>query len=197
MAISPDRLPSRRPPTLRLTSIDVAWWRIDAQPPDAWRWDGFPSPRNRFDAPGRRVRYAARTERGAFREHFDGSRRTLAGRDAASSVVRLVGRVRVLDLRNEHTLDLLGLDAEIATGRSDRAMRTCWALSERLLDWYDGGLDGLVYTSRTTPQTSVNLAFTAVAPLQPSVVGPIVERQELLDQLVVDDGFRVDLPGWV
>ena len=142
------------------------------------------------------MRYAARTERGAFREHFAEARRTITARHAGLSVVRLTGRLRVVDLRNEGVLDALGLDGEISTGRSERAFEACWALAERLVDWYGERLHGIVYTSRTTPQTSANLAFLRSAPLRVVAVHPLVDRRALLAQLILDDGFRVDLPGW-
>ena len=196
MVIDVGSLPDAKPEGVRLGSLDVEWWRLDEGSPEQWSWSGYPQPRNRFDAPARRVRYAARTERGAFREHFAESRRTVTERHADLRVVRLTGRVRVLDLRSEATLDALHVDAEISTGRSERAFRTCWALAERALDWWGSELEGIAYTSRTTPQTSANLAFFAHTPLRPTEVGRLHERAELLANLIVDDGFRIDLPGW-
>jgi hypothetical protein len=197
MVLSLASLPTQRPDGLRLTSTSVTWWRLDERPPSAWSWEGFPVPRNRFDAPGARVRYAARTERGAFREHFAEGQRLVTERHAAMHVVRLTGRLRIVDLRAESTLDLLGLDAEVGTGRSERVFKTCWALSERLQTWYGNRLHGLVYTSRTTPQTSANLAFLRNAPLAVTDVGPLESREALLAELIADDGFRVELPGWL
>jgi hypothetical protein len=196
MVITVGSLPDARPDGLRLGSLDVEWWRLDDRSPQLWSWSGYPQPRNRFDAPGRRVRYAARTERGAFREHFAESRRVISVRHTDLRVVRLTGRIRVLDLRSESTLDALHLDGEISTGRSERAFRTCWALAARSIDWWGTDLGGIVYTSRTTPQTSANVAFFQHAPLRPHEVGRLHERRELLAHLVVDDGFRVALPGW-
>jgi hypothetical protein len=196
MVIDVGSLPDAKPEGVRLGSLDVAWWRLDETAPEQWSWSGYPQPRNRFDAPGHRVRYAARTERGAFREHFAESRRTVTERHADLRVVRLSGRVRVLDLRTETTLDALHLDAEISTGRSERAFRTCWALTARAVAWWGPELEGIVYTSRTTPQTSANLAFFEHAPFHLYEVGRLRDRTELLANLIVDDGFRVALPGW-
>ena len=156
-----------------------------------------PRQRNRFDTPSRRVRYAARTERGAFRERYADRSRIVHADDGAVAIVGLRGRLRVADLRNEASLDALGIDGEISTGRSDRVFTTCSLLAQRLLDWYGQELHGIVYTSRTTPQTSANLAFFAHSPLQTTLLGRLHEREEMLAQLVVDDGFRVDLAGWV
>ncbi|MGH3743608.1 MAG: RES family NAD+ phosphorylase [Mycobacteriales bacterium] len=197
MVISVESLPRKRPDGLRLASINAVWWRLDARPPSSWTWDGFARPRNRFDAPGVRVRYAARTERGAFREHFADDHREISAWHASVSVVRLASRIRVLDLRSEPTLDALELDAEISTGRDERVFRTCWMLSERLQEWYGPRLHGIVYTSRTTPQTSANLAFFRQAPLTVTAIGRLDTRESMLADLIADDGFRVDLPGWV
>lgn len=197
MPLSEASLPRKRPDSLRLVSVDAHWWRLDEHSPTAWSWTGFPRPRNRFDVAGARVRYAARTERGAFREHFAESGRVISARHARLRVVVLSGRLRVLDLRSEATLDLLHLDAEIGTGRSKRVFRSCWALSELAQGWYGERLHGIVYTSRTTPQTSANLAFFRNAPLSAVTAGRLDRRTALLAELVADDGFRVDLPGWL
>lgn len=196
MVLSVGALPRKRPDRLGLTTVRASWWRLDEHDPNAWSWAGFPLPRNRFDVPRARVRYAALTERGAFREHFAESGRFITGRHAGLRVIRLTGNLHVVDLRNEATLDQLGLDAEISTGRAARVLDTCRALAERLLDWYGTDLHGVAYTSRTTPQTSANLAFFAHAPLRASSLGGIGDRTDLLTQLVLDDGFRIDLPGW-
>lgn len=197
MVLSAATLVATRPDNLRLASLDVSWVRIDAGRPTSWTWEPFPTQRNRFDAPGRRVRYAARTERGAFRERFADRGRVVRPVDAATIVVALSGRVRVLDLRNERNLDLLGVDAEISAGRSRRVFEASSLLTTRLLEWYDGQLHGIVYTSRTTPQTSANLAFFQHAPLRARALGRLDQRVGLLAHLIADDGFRIDLPGWV
>ncbi len=196
MVLSTATVAAEQPAGLRLASLDVTWFRIDRTPPGRWDWRPFPTARNRFDAPGWRVRYAARTERGAFRERFADGVRRIRVTDAGAAVVVLTGRVRVVDLRNEQVLDALGVDGEISTGRSDRVFDACSLLSARLLHWYGAHLHGIVYTSRTTPQSSVNLAFFAHAPLRARLLGTVGSQVELLDHLVVDDGFRVELPGW-
>lgn len=197
MVVSAGAVPLRRPGGLRLTSVDVRWYRLDARRAGAWSWTGFPQPRNRFDVPGRRVRYAARTERGAVREHFADDRRVIRAHHARLRVAQLAGRLRVVDLRTESTLDQLHLDAEVSTGRAERVLETCWALSARLLDWYGDRLHGIVYTSRTTPRTSANLAFFQHSPLRVTDLGRLDSRGKLLTDLVTDDGFRVDLPSWL
>lgn len=197
MPLSASSLPRVRPDRMRLTSIDLRWFRIDSASPTQWTWTPFPRPRNRFDTPVARVRYAARTERGAFRERFADRRRHIRPDDADSAIVLLAGRLRILDLRQEATLDSLGLDAEVSTGRDPRVLTACSLLAGRIYDWYGQRLHGIVYTSRTTPQTSTNLAFFEHAPVTASSLGRLDERTDLLAQLVIDDGFRIELPGWV
>ena len=51
--------------------------------------------------------------------------------------------------------------------------------------------DGIVYRSRTTPQSSVNLAFFADHPLTVRHAGPLGEQHTLLSALVVADGFAI------
>lgn len=197
MVLSAATVAPSRPDNLRLTSLDVSWVRLDAGLPAAWTWEPFPAQRNRFDAPARRVRYAARTERGAFRERFADRGRVIRGGDAVISVVVLTGRIRVVDLRNERILDLLGIDAEISAGRSRRVFEACSLLTARLLGWYGEQVHGIVYASRTTPQSSANLAFFRHAPLRAESLGRVDGRRDLLAELIADDGFRIDLPGWV
>lgn len=197
MVLSAATIVTTRPDSLRLASLDVSWVRIDALRPAAWSWEPFAAQRNRFDTPGRRVRYAARTERGAFRERFADRGRVVRGVDATGSVIVLTGRIRVVDLRNERTLDLLGVDAEISVGRSRRVFEACSLLTSRVLGWYGDQVHGIVYTSRTTPETSVNLAFFAHAPVTVMDIGTVPTRERLLAELIADDGFRIDLPGWL
>jgi len=191
-----DDLPVERPAGLRRRSIEGAWWRIDTEPPDRWSWTGYPTPRNRFDpADGRcRVRYAARTARGALRERFHDRGRYVGGAELAYRLVRVTGTLRVLDLRPERTLDLLGLDEEVSVGRSPRVFAASQALAARALSWYADAVHGLVYASRTTPRTSANLAFCPWAPVAAEDLGPLADHVDMLTVLVIDDGFTVDLP---
>jgi hypothetical protein len=63
-----------RPAGLRRRSIPVGSeiWRVDATPPAAWDWTGFPELRYRFDplTGAFRTRYAGATLAGAFRERY-------------------------------------------------------------------------------------------------------------------------------
>jgi hypothetical protein len=191
-------IPAALPAGLRLSSLDVEWWRLDAQSPADWDWEPFATLRGRFDPdPGTaRVRYAARTLRGAFRERYADTRRVIRDSDARTQVVRLSGRVRVLDLRTESVLDALGVDDEISTGRDPRVLHAGRVLCARLVEWYGPRIHGLVYRSRTTPASSANLAFFAQAPLAASAEGTVSDQQDLLAALIADDAFRVEVPGW-
>jgi hypothetical protein len=52
-------------------------------------------------------------------------------------------------------------------------------------------VEGIVYRSRTTPETSTNLAFFAHAPLAGDSVR-LDSRADLLDRLVLTRHFAVD-----
>jgi len=191
-------LPSERPRGLRLTILDVPWFRVDDRPPRMWSWSPHSAPRSRFDPAGggHRVRYAAGTLRGAIRERFHDDRRWITAAGLEARVVEVRGRVRVLDLRQERVLDALRVDDEINVGRSHRVLRCSQHLATLLPQWFETRCDGVVYRSRTTPETSVNLAFFSWAPLTAIDIGALADQQALLANLVADDGFRVDLPGW-
>lgn len=190
------RLPQSRPPGLRLVTRTHAWYRLDQQPPRAWRWRGFPEPQHRFDpASGAlRVRYAADSQRAALRERFDGEGRVVSEAALALRVVELTGRISVLDLRHERVLDALGLDDQISTSRAPGVWTACHALTDLLAGWFGERLDGLVYRSRTTPSRSANLAFLKRAPLVARDLGPLRAQEGLLAACITSDGFLVE--GW-
>lgn len=54
-----------------------------------------------------------------------------------------------------------------------------------------GHIEGLAYRSRTTPETSTNLAFLEHAPLA-GTSAPLAGCTELLDRLVLARGFTID-----
>jgi len=110
---------------------------------------------------------------------------------AEHSLVTLTGRIRVLDLRQEPVLDALHLDDQISTSRSDPWWDAAHHLTDSVRDWWGERVEGIVYRSRTTPETSPNLAFFAHAPLVGTSV-PLVTRPDLLDRLVLTRGFTVD-----
>ncbi|MEO6712478.1 MAG: RES family NAD+ phosphorylase [Mycobacteriales bacterium] len=176
--------------------VDAAWWRIDAAAPADWGWEPFPSPRHRFDSAAGlfRVRYAARTERAAFRERFADEGRRISAAHQSDHLVEITGRLRVLDLRNEHTLDALRLDDEVNVGRDPRVLTTAQQLADRLVGWYGDSLHGLLYRSRTTPSASPNLAFFGSAPTTLVDRGPLSRRTATLARLILRDRFAVEFP---
>lgn len=185
-------LPTKKPQYLRTRLLEQRqWWRFDAQDPAQWTWEPFPTPRFRFDsATGQhRVRYAGLTSRGAARERWNPDRYIAAG-DAQVWVTQLAGTPRVVDLRSERVLDHLGLDDRINTARDAATWRTCQVLGDRLRQWFPQ-LDAIVYRSRTTPETSANIAWHRPACLQVVGVAPLRECPDLLDRLVLADGFTV------
>jgi hypothetical protein len=111
-----------RPVGLRRRSIPAGGeiWRVDASPPAAWDWAGFPEPRSRFDprSGAFRTRYAGATLLGAFRERYRSTGLVIPADHRTHHLVRLVSarNLRVLDLRTEKNLDVLQVDDQISTG---------------------------------------------------------------------------------
>lgn len=192
----PERLPVSQPPGLRLATLRRTWYRLDAQHPSRWTWRPFPSPRSRFDSAGGtvRVRYAGDEPRVAMRESFDRDERIVSRRRLEMRLVELIGTVRVLDLRRDRTLDALGLDDRISTGRAAAVWVACQQLIDLVHEWFGERCDGVVYRSRTTPERGANLAFFAHAPLTARDLGPLGEQEELLRSCVLADGFTIR--GW-
>jgi hypothetical protein len=160
----PLALPARRPPGLGLLGLPTGTrlWRIDAEPPEAWTWEGFPEPRHRFDpADGSfRTRYTSTRFYGAARERYLDSGRYIPADHAGHHVVELVASrpFRVLDLRNEQKLDLLGLDDRISTSHEPGVWSVAHRLAERARGWWDR-IDGIAYRARTTPSSTSNIAI--------------------------------------
>jgi RES domain len=198
--VLPPSFPVARPPGLRRRRLRAGTelWRIDSDPPADWRWTGFPVPRNRFDpASGSfRVRYAATTVPGAARERYAATGRYIPTDHGTHQLVRLEADrpLLVVDLKTESNLDALGLDDRISTSRDPETAATGHRLCDALRAWWPdgdaGGLDGILYRSRTTPETSSNLAFFALG-------GFRVTSRRLslcvteLDDLVLRHGFTI------
>ncbi len=189
-------MPATRPVGLRLTAVTHRWYRIDAEPPAAWQWKPFPAPRYRFDsaAGAFRTRYAADTPRVAMRERFDEFDRLVGRADLDTLLVELTGRVQVLDLRLDRTLDALRLDDQINTGRARGVWAACHTLADLVHDWFGPRCDGIAYRSRTTPQHAANLAFFEHARLAARSIGPLRDQTGLLASCLLDDGFAIQ--GW-
>jgi len=197
-------LPVTRPTGLarRRLPAGTTLWRLEAHGPEHWDWAGFATPRFRFDpASGAfRTRYAGSTLPGAARERYRGSGLLIPADHAEQRVIRLVAArpLRVLDLRTERNLDLLDLDDQISTGQHPAVWRTCHRLADAVRRWWPATaadphpLDALVYRSRTTPETSLNVAIfgTAAFTARSWALG---RRHDLLAELVLHHGFTI---GW-
>lgn len=192
-------LPDARPVGLRRRRIlaGTQLWRLDAERPDRWAWDGFPEPRYRFDPPSGafRTRYAATDLVGAFRERYRLTGLMIPADHAGHQLVRLSipRHLLVLDLRTERNLDALGVDDQISTGQHDAVWATCQRLADAMRRWWpEPGEcpDAIVYRSRTTPETSVNYAFFSTAAFEVSS-WPLAERPDITADLVLRHGFTV------
>jgi hypothetical protein len=193
-------LPDARPVGLRRRRIDAGTelWRVEAAPPEDWTWTGFPTARYRFDPESGafRTRYAAGTLVGAFRERYRPTGLMIPADHAEHRLVRLVAarHLRVLDLRTESNLDVLGIDDQISTGQHDDVWATCHRLADAVKRWWPStdALDAVVYRPRTTPETSINYAFFALEPFA-FESWPLAGRTDVLTDLVLRHGFTI---GW-
>ena len=102
--------------------------------------------------------------------------------------------LRVLDLRTEANLDVLGVDDQINTGQHPDVWATCHRLADAVKRWWPepDALDAVVYRPRTTPETSINYAFFALEPFTYES-WPLAERADVLTDLVLRHSFTV---GW-
>jgi RES domain len=188
--------PARRPIGLRRSRLQpgTQLWRIDDLPPGSWVWDGFPTPRSRFDPPsgGFRVRYAGRSLVGAARERYRGTGFFIPADHARHYLVQLVATrpLRTFDLRVQQNLDVLGVDDQISTGQHPAVWDTCHRLADAVRIWWDD-LDALVYRSRTTPETSVNVAFFAKDAFR-ARSWALADRADVVAGLVLNYGFTAD-----
>jgi hypothetical protein len=188
----------RRPHGLRLAPASRTWWRIDHDPPAAWDWAPFSSPRGRFDPlSGRfRVRYAANRPAVAARERFP--TKTIAETDGDLWLVKVTGLPPALHLTRQATLDALGLDDRISTRRTDLdrdddpLLDTCGRLMDAVHDWWAGSPPPLVYRARTVP-TGRSVAFTATSAPVLVAAGQLRDAAALHAHLVLVAGFTV--PG--
>lgn len=169
-------------------------WRIDTQAPAIWDWSGFANPRHRFDpqSGGFRVRYASRSFVGTARERYRDSGMFIPADHAAHHLVKLVAtrRLSVLDLRTERNLNVLALDDQINTSHHPRVWSSCHNLCDAIRRWWPD-LDAIVYRSRTTPASSVNIAFFATAGFA-TESRALASRPDVLVDLVLRQGFTVD-----
>ena len=194
--------PDARPPGLRRRRLRAGTelWRIDSDPPGEWRWTGFPQPRNRFDPESGsfRVRYAATSVAGAARERYAATGRYIPADHGGHHLVRLetIRSLLVVDLKTESNLDALGVDDRISTSRDPEIAAACHRLPDALRSWWpggqdgEGGLDGILYRSRTTPESSSNLAFFALSGFR-ATCRRLSQCSAELDDLVLRHGFTI------
>lgn len=188
-------LPQARPAGLRRRRITAGTqlWRLDAEQPSAWTWQGFAAPRYRFDpaSGGFRTRYAGAALVGAFRERYRGTGLLIPADHADHRLIRLVAarHLRVLDLRTELNLDALAVDDQISTGQHPDVWATCQHLADAARRWWSD-LDAIVYRSRTTPENSTNYAFFGLEAFS-AETWPLAERVDVLADLVLRHGFTV------
>ncbi|ORB12698.1 hypothetical protein BST37_15560 [Mycobacterium noviomagense] len=177
----------------RRVAAGTELWRVDATAPAEWTWDGFSTPRFRFDPESGlfRTRYAASAHVGAFRERYWPTGLVIPADHASHHLVRLVAarHLRVLDLRTEANLDVLGIDDQISTGQHPDVWDTCHRLADAVRRWWSD-LDAIVYRPRTTPKTSANFAFFAPDAFTTESC-PLAERADVLVALVLRHGFTV------
>ncbi len=169
-------------------------WRVDATPPAAWDWTGFPEPRHRFDprSGAFRTRYAGATLVGAFRERYRSTGLVIPADHRTHHLVRLVSarNLRVLDLRTEKNLDLLEVDDQISTGQHADVWATCHRLVDAATRWWTD-IDAIVYRSRTTPESSLNYAFFSGDDGFDVESWSLGDRIDVLTALVLHEGFTV------
>lgn len=189
--------PALRPVGLRRRSVAAGTqlWRVEAAPFTDWSWTGFASPRHRFDpASGTfRTRYAGRLLTGAFRERYRGTGLVIPADHTDHHLIRLTTTrpLRVLDLRTERNLDLLQVDDQISTGQHPAVWHSCQLLADAVRQWWPD-LDGIVYRSRTTPESSLNVAFFGPEAFT-ATSWTLAARPDVLGGLVLRHGFTV---GW-
>lgn len=172
------------------------WWRIDDEHPDVWDWEGFPSPRHRFDPPsGRfRVRYATNHPAAAARERF--ASRVICELDGGRWLVTLRADGAALPLTWQVNLDALGFDDRINTGRIDGpsasgdVLTAGQELSDAVHHWWHGAPPAILYRTRSHPSAR-SLAFTESAGLEVVSARPLAEATLLLAGLVARHGFVV------
>jgi RES domain len=184
-----------RPVGLRRRRVNAGTklWRLDGTAPTKWTWDGFSTPRFRFDPEtgAFRTRYAASTLTGAFRERYQATGRVIPKDHATHYLVELEAtrHLLVLDLRTEANLDTLDVDDQINTGQHPDVWRTCNRLADAVQRWWND-LDALVYRSRTTPESSVNYAIFSLDAFS-AASWELAQRDDILDELVLHQDFTV------
>ena len=197
--LMPLALPVDRPEGLSLLGLPTGstFWRIDAEPPEAWTWDGFPSPRHRFDpADGSfRTRYASTRFYGAARERYLDSGRYVPAEHADHHVVALLATPAASACSTCATSASSTSSASTiasAPATSHAVWATAHLLAQRAHGWWDR-IDGIAYRARTTPSSTSNLAIWTIDGCTASSP-PLQDCTEELDDLVLRRDFTIDFP---
>lgn len=130
-----------------------------------------------------------------LRETFDPERH-LSAAQLDRWVVELTLTGSVLDLRTDDTLDALGLDDQVSTGRAPGVWTTAQALGDLLWQGYAARgrrAPAIVYRSRTTPQHNANVALFAHSVAEVLSVRRLRDLPGLLEAAVTADGFTLEL----
>jgi hypothetical protein len=114
-------------------------------------------------------------------------------------LVRLEAMPGGLRLTRQATLDVLGLDDRVSTGRIDLGGRrradplldTCGRLADAVWDWWDGRPPPLVYRTRTMPEVGRTIAFTEWTSPRVVSAGRLRDATALHAYLVLGAGFTV------
>jgi hypothetical protein len=144
-----------------------------------------------------RVRYAANRAAGAARERFPA--RMLSEADGELWLICLGAMPAGLRLTHQATLDALGLDDRVSTGRidvggrprPDPLLETCGRLADAVYDWWDGRPPPLVYRTRTMPEVGRTIAFTEWTSPRVVSAGQLRDATALHAYLVLGAGFTV------
>jgi hypothetical protein len=123
----------------------------------------------------------------------------LAEADGELWLVRLESMPAGLRLTHQATLDALGLDDRVSTGRIDVGGRprpdplldTCGRLVDAVYDWWDGRPPPLVYRTRTMPEVGRTIAFTEWTSPRVVSTGRLRDATALHAYLVLGAGFTV------
>ncbi len=126
----------------------------------------------------------------------------LSDGDGDLYLVELEVQSAALHLTRQETLDTLGLDDRVNTGRVDRPgpggdplLEVCHGLADAVFDWWKEAPPPLVYRTRSTPSAR-SVAFTASVSVHVVAARPLREARRLHAQLVGRHGFSVPV-GWL
>lgn len=156
--------PLRRPPKQRkeLPAVALRGWTDPVyriQDGDLISSRRYPKPHYRFDAPGGEyaVLYANDTKTATFNETYAEKRRRIPRADAERHLVKITPKrpLPLVDLTDDRTLSVLGLDARISVGDDYEACHQ-WALAFQEA-WQEAC--GIAYAARWGGVRTTNLAL--------------------------------------